>query len=239
MDDLDLDLEPEFVVKVEFPFKELFDPADPLAQWVANLGRAVNDLLLANRRLKGSFDRETNRGEAIYDIRAVATHAWELTKFLEDTSSTAVDAFRARMLKEANQDWERVQGFIRDSTPIVGSKSFKATLISARDQGSHYSEIDHKLLRRAMAHQGEDDADGSPHLGAAFVGETFKDSYNEFATELDYQLFCEIKDEDVEPLKKFIMPLNEMVAALIRFASTAIHTYLADHEDKLQVTHLD
>jgi hypothetical protein len=29
------DLNPKFAVKVEFPFRELFDPDDPLAQWIA------------------------------------------------------------------------------------------------------------------------------------------------------------------------------------------------------------
>jgi hypothetical protein len=42
----------------------------------------------------------------------------------------------------------------------------------------------------------------------------------------------------MEPLKQFIMPLNELVASLIKFATTAIHTYLHDHEDKLEITEL-
>ncbi len=65
------------------------------------------------------------------------------------------------------------------------------------------------------------------------MGTTFKDSFNEFANELDYQLFCETRGEDLEPLKKFVKQLNEMTAALIRFASTAIHTYLHGHELKM------
>ena len=85
----------------------------------------------------------------------------------------------------------------------------------------------------------EDNNDGTPHIGAAYIGETFKDSYNEFASELDYRLFCEIKGEDMEPLKKFVMPLNELVASLIKFATTAIHTFLYAHEGKLKVEHLD
>ncbi len=227
------DLEPSFIAKVEFPFKELIDPEDPLAQWVVNVARANNDLLLANRRLSESFNRETKLGEAIYDIRAVATHAWELAKFLENTNSLAVDAFMVRMLKEAKEDWEQVQTILQDPTPIIHNKTFKATLISARDQASHYSEIDHKLLRRALKRLGEDDEDGSPRLGAIYIGNTFKDSYNEFATEVDYQLFCEIKDEDLGPLKNFVGLLNKMAPALIRFASTAIHVYLHGHELKM------
>lgn len=232
------DLEPKFRAKVEFPFRDLFPPDDPLGQWVANLSRAVNDLLLANRRLDVSLNSEVSRGEGIYDIRSVASHAWELTKFLESTTSTAVDAFMARLIVEAQEDWKAVQASLQDPTPIVGNKTFKATLISARDQASHYSKIDHKLLRRALSHQGGNDEDGSPHRGVAWIGSTFKDSYNEFASELDYQLFCEVEGEDLEPLKNFIKPLNEMVAALIRFATTAIHTYLHDHEDKLQISDL-
>jgi hypothetical protein len=227
------DLEPKFIAKVEFPFRELFDPDDPLAQWVVNASRANNDLLLANRRLMASFDSETQLGEAIYDLRAVATHAWELAKFLEDTDSLAVDAFMTRMLEEAREDWEKVQAILQDPTPIIHNKTFKATLISARDQASHYSEIDHKLLRRALTRLGENDEDGSPYLGVIYIGNTFKDSYSEFATEVDYQLFCEIKDGDVEPLKHFAAKLNEMASALIRFASTAIHVYLHGHELKM------
>jgi hypothetical protein len=235
------DLEPEFTVKVEFPFKELFDPTDPLAQWVANLSRAVNDLLLANRRLAEGFEREESSHEAIYDIRAVASHAWELAEFLRKTNSTAVDTFLARMIEEARGEYDKALAALQAPEPgdSPEQKSFKATLASARDQASHYSEIDHKLLRRAIEGMCEDNKDGTPHIGTAYIGRTFKDSYNQFASELDYRLFCEIKGEDMEPLKKFIMPLNELVASLIKFASTAIHTYLYDYEDKLEIEHLD
>ena len=234
------DLQPHFKSKIEFPFKELFDPTDPLAQWIANLSRAVNDLLLANRRLAEGFEREGSQHEVIYDIRAVASHAWDLAEFLRKTDSTAVDAFLARMIDEARSEYEKALSALRELEPgdSPAEKSFKATLGSARDQASHYSAIDHKLLRRAIESLREDNDDGTPHIGAVYIGETFKDSYNEFASELDYRLFCEIKGEDTEPLKKFVMPLNELVASLIKFATTAIHTYLYEYESKLKVTEL-
>ena len=42
----------------------------------------------------------------------------------------------------------------------------------------------------------------------------------------------------MEPLKRFILPLNELVASLIKFATTAIHIYLHDHEKALEITDL-
>ena len=233
------DLEPKYTVKIEFPFKELFDPDDPLAQWVANLSRAVNDLLLANRRLADDFEQNGPQHQVIYDIRAVASHAWELAEFLRKTDSTAVDAFVSRLIKEAKQEYQEVTEALEDPTPLVGNKSFKATLASARDQAAHYSEIEHKLLRRVLSRLREDNEDGTPHIGVAYVGDTFKDSYNQFASELDYQLFCEVEGDDMEPLKRFVAPLNALVASLIKFATTAIHMFLYDHESQLTVTHLD
>jgi hypothetical protein len=217
----------------------LFDPDDPLAQWIATLSRAVNDLLLANRRLVEDFEQDGPQHEVIYDIRAVGSHAWEFAEFLRKTDSTAVDAFVSRLITEAKQEYQDVVEALEDPAPLVGNKGFKATLASARDQASHYSEIDHKLLRRALARQGEDSEDGTPHIGVAYVGDTFKDSFNQFASELDYQLFCEVDGGDMEPLKRFVAPLNALVASLIKFATTAIHTFLSDHKDKLSVTQLD
>jgi hypothetical protein len=231
-------LSPTFGFKIEFPFADLFDPDDPLSQWIANLSRAANDLLLANRRLEEDFERSGPQHEVIYDIRAVGSHAWELAEFLRKTNSTAVDAFLRGLIDEANQEHDAITHALQDPTPAVGNKSFKATLASARDQAAHYSAIDHKLLRGALRRQGEPKDDGTRHMGVIFVGETFKDSYNQFASELDYQLFCEVSGEDMEPLKSFVEPLNQLVASLIKFATTAIHTFLHDHEDKLTVTKL-
>jgi hypothetical protein len=232
------DLNPKFTVTVEFPFKELFAPDDPLAQWIANLSRAVNDLLLANRRLAEALESDESGHESIYDIRSVATHAWELCEFLRKTESTRVEAFMARMIQEAQQEHQKVVDALQDPAPVVGKLSFKAALASARDQASHYSEIDHKLVRRALRHLNEDNEDGTPHIATVFIGESFKDAYQQFASELDYQLLCQTEGEKMEPLKQFIVPLNELVASLIKFATTAIHTYLHDYEDKLEVTEL-
>jgi hypothetical protein len=233
------DLKPKYTVKIEFPFRELFAPDDPLAQWIINLSRAVNDLLLANRRLAEDFEQAGPQHEVIYDIRAVGSHAWELAEFLRKTDSPAVDAFLSQLIMKAKQEYRQVVEALDDPTPVVGNKSFKATLASARDQAAHYSEIDHKLLRRALSKMGEANEDGTPHIGVAYVGDTFKDSFNQFASELDYQLFCEVEGDDMEPLKRFVLPLNALVASLIKFATTAIHAFLSDHEDELTVTHLD
>lgn len=232
------DLNPKFTVKVEFPFKELFVPDDPLAQWIANLSRAVNDLLLANRRLAEALEGDESGHESIYDIRSVASHTWELCEFMRKTESTRVEAFMARMIQEAQQEYQKVLNALQDPAPVVGPLSFKAALASARDQASHYSEIDHKLVRRALRHLSEDNEDGTPHIATVFIGETFKDAYQQFASELDYQLLCQTEGENMEPLKQFIMPLNELVASLIKFATTAIHTYPHDYEDKLEITEL-
>jgi hypothetical protein len=232
------DLSPRFTVKVEFPFKELFDPDDPLAQWIANLSRGVNDLLLANRRLAEALESDESGHESIYDIRSVASHAWELCEFLRKTDSTRVEAFLARMIPEARQEYQKLLRAVEDPTPLVGQLPFKSALASARDQASHYSGIDHKLLRRALRGLSDDNEDGTPHIGVVFIGETFKDAYQQFASELDYQLLCQTEGENMEPLKQFIMPLNALVASLIKFATTAINTYLHDHEDKLEITPL-
>ncbi|HET9395350.1 MAG TPA: hypothetical protein VFO36_04775, partial [Nitrospiraceae bacterium] len=117
-------LSPTFGFKIEFPFADLFDPDDPLGQWIANLSRAVNDLLLASRRLEEDFQRSGPHHEVIYDIRAVSSHAWELAEFLRKTNSPAVDAFLHGLVDEAKQEHDAITRALQDPTPVTGNKSF-------------------------------------------------------------------------------------------------------------------
>jgi hypothetical protein len=46
----DSDLTPEFTTRIRFRFAEVLPADDPVAQWVVNLARGLNDLMLANAR---------------------------------------------------------------------------------------------------------------------------------------------------------------------------------------------
>jgi hypothetical protein len=177
-------LDPQFEVEIEFPFAELFDPADPLSQWVANLARATNDLLIAHRRLDETFAGEPLTGhEAIYDIKNVAAHVWELTKFLGESRTDEIEQFVSILPESARRNYEQAFEML-NSLPKPNKKSFKALLASARDQASHYSELDHKLVKAALARMAEPEDDGSPSIGKVKIGKTTKDFYAEFASAL-------------------------------------------------------
>jgi hypothetical protein len=239
-------LEPEFTEQIDFSFSELFSPDDPLAPWLINLARGANDLLLGNRRLLGDLDgppseEPTPRNhEVIYDIKAVASDAWELAKFVRDNRDLPkVKGFVAeRMPEEARQALrDALAAFEPSDHDGPSEKAFKNLLASARDQASHYTEVDHKLMKRAV-HNLEADTDGQPNQTSLLKGEKFKDFYAPFGTEMDWRLFHDVVDGDWGPFKKFVGQLNKVVGGLIRFAVTAIDCWFHDHQDRTRISDL-
>lgn len=233
------DLTPKFTVEVEFAYRDLFPPDDPLAQWVANVSRAANDLLLANRRLAAGLESGESQDEVIYDIRAVSTHAWELAEFLRNSDDDKIQRFIADLPAEVHTDYAAALDALQapDSDGPLPPSVFKRLLASARDQSTHYSVIGHKLLRRGLTILGED-IGGKPNTGKIHVGATFKDFYADFATELEYQLFFKLDGDDIEPFKQFASSINKVMGHLIRFTNAAVHVYLNEHRSNITLTEL-
>lgn len=230
------DLDPKFKVEIQFPFTELFDPSKPLSQWVSNLARASNDLLLAHRRLDETFAGEPLTGhQAIYDIKQVARHVWELIKFLDKSRTDEVEQFVSRLPEQARRNYERAFELL-NSLPAPNKRSFRGALSSARNQASHYSHLDNKALKGALTRLGEPNDDGTLSVGKVRIGETQKDFYAEFASVLDYQLFIPTKGEDLKPLKEFAPQLRELAVTLIRFSSETVQAYLYENKDQLDVS---
>lgn len=229
-------LQPAYSKLAEFNNEDLLDPDDQLAQWIANVGRALNDLLVVHRRIEQDFSKGSSRGtpEAIYDVRAAATHAWEFAKFLrlaeayaedvrnflaEDLHPPALEVYREALdvLSEPEEDGNQEQD----------ERSFKKALVRARDQRSHYAKLDTKPLRQAMKRlAGTDD---EPGRGSLFMGEDFKDFYPDFAIQLDYQLLIPHTKQELDPLRKFSGQLSGVVGNLICFAGWALQSYFAKH----------
>lgn len=233
------DLEPEFTERIDFRFEELFDPEDPLAQFVMNLARGANDLLLGNRRLVKGFATPPSgwatplQHDVIYDIKAVASDAWELAKFIEDSQNSAkVAPFIAnRVPAQARQDLEdALAAFEPSESDSPETKTFKNKLISARDQDSHYSELNAKLLKRALRNL-KTDFEGRPNETSLLKGKRFKGFYAPFATEMDWQLFHQMDAGDLEALKIFVGKLNEVVGQLLTFSETAVGCWFRDHAE--------
>jgi hypothetical protein len=86
-------LQPSYSKLGEFKNADLLVPDDHLAQWIVNVGRALNDLLVVQRRIENDFSEGNSQGtaEAIYDMRAAATHAWEFAKFLRLSEAYSED----------------------------------------------------------------------------------------------------------------------------------------------------
>lgn len=233
------DLKPILTHKIEFPYKDVLTPNDVLAQWIANLGRGLNDLLLANRRLEQGFNTEGPGHEVIYDMKAAATHAWELAKFLRENESDEVKQFISELDSKMRNNYRTALDALQDPEPESSpqQRSFKSYLASARDQASHYSRLDHKLLVRALTRLGEDE-DGEVSYGAILIGDTYKDFFCEFASQLDYQLFFAVKGKNLEPLKEFVAQLREVVLPLMSFAVDAHRVYLTKYQSEIKVTEL-
>jgi hypothetical protein len=248
-DQAEQQLQPVITERIDFVFGDLFPADDPVAAWLVNLSRAVDDLLLANRRLErnlalaGDQDGPGPRNhEVIYDIKAVASHAWELAKFIQLESSedpTIAHFIETRMPLEAQRDLADALATLEpgNDDPSL-EKSFKAILASARDQASHYSEIDSKLIERALRSLATD-FQGKPNETSAMFGINFKDFYAPFATEMDWQLFHPVGDGDMEAFKKFNSRLNVFVGRLIRFSATAVHVHFRLHETDTTRVELD
>jgi len=181
----DDELEPRFTTRIRFRLGEVLPADEPLAQWIANLSRALNDLLLARRRLKRGFADDTPAYEHFYDIRAIDA-------LYGDAGSGA---------------------------------EFRNRLGSARDQATHYSRIDHKLVRSSLARLRDLDAE-------ILVDRRWGDFRAEFAATLDAQLFFAIED-DTGPFERFSEELNELSGRLIQFARVAIDHYLLARDELL------
>lgn len=233
------DLEPRFTERIDFRFEDLFDPEDPLAQFVMNLSRGANDLLLGNRRLLKDFavaasgESTPLQHDVIYDIKTVASDAWELAKFIQSSQNSAkVAPFIAnRMPAQARRDLEdALAAFEPSESDSPETKTFKNKLISARDQDSHYSELNAKLLKRALRNLNTD-FEGQPNETSLLKGVKFKDFYAPFATEMDWQLFHQMDAGDLETLKIFVGQLNEVVGRLLTFSETAVECWFRDHAE--------
>ena len=110
------ELEPIFTERIDFAFVSLFQADDPLAAWLIDLARATDDLLLASRRLarnqpgSGAAVASPRNHEVIYDIKAVASHAWELAKFIQLKSSGApeiAEFVESRMPAKSREDLDK------------------------------------------------------------------------------------------------------------------------------------
>jgi hypothetical protein len=171
--------------------------------------------------------------EVIYDMMAVAADAWELAKFIrKNQGRPEVAKFVAdRMPAQARADLQTaLDAFEPSGDDPPNRKTFKRLLASARNQASHYSEVDDKVMVRALRNL-DTDLEGQPNETALLKGETFKDFYAPFGTEMDWQLFHEMAEDQLESFREFVGELNKVVGALVRFAATAIDCWFRDHED--------
>ncbi|HEY6729726.1 MAG TPA: hypothetical protein VI039_01740 [Solirubrobacterales bacterium] len=242
------ELEPIFTERIDFAFADLFQADDPLTPWLINLARATDDVLLANRRLARNLagsDSEVpspRNHEVIYDIKAVASHAWELAKFIRLKSSGApaiAEFVEKRMPAKSREDLdEALLAFESADGDSQNEKAFKGLLASARNQASHYSKVDHSLMSPAVQRL-ETDLEGRTNETSLLLGRTFKDFYAPFATEMDWQLFHALDGGSLKAFKGFNTKLNEVVGRLIRFSTTAIHCYFRDREAETRTVELE
>lgn len=231
----DLSIEPEFSSRIRFLMGAVFPSDDAIAQWIINLGRASNDLMIANQRLYRGFRDDTPAEEHFYDIRAIATHSWELAKFIEESrrDHPKIETFISDLEVDVVRDYHKVLEIL-DSDPVELEKgkqwSFKAALASARDQASHYSRVGHKLLTAAMKRVADQE-------GEMLIGPDYKDFNALFAATVDAQMFHPLED-DPEPFRQFSDQLQKVVGGLMRFSRHATDQYLQAHEDELTIEDL-
>lgn len=221
----------EFTTRIRFTMKEVLPAHDPLAQWIVNIARASNDLMIANGRLLAGFAVNSPAEEHFYDIRAIATHIWELAKFLEESKRDfdEISRFMETLGEAPSADYSKTVELLSEDreSDSPGTRNFKQTLASARDQSTHYSNVNHKLLRSAIERVGDQE-------GELLVGAKFKDFRATFAANVDVQVFHPLDAND-EPFRDFSENLQRVVNQLLRFTRNAIDRYLLEREDLLIV----
>ena len=128
---------------------------------------------MADLEAEPSEDPTPRNHEVIYDIKAVASDAWELAKFIgANRDSPEVKRFVAeRMPEEARQALRLALAAFKPSAGDASNeKTFKKLLASARDQASHYTEVDHKKMKRTLCAL-ETDMDGQNERNLAPQGQ--------------------------------------------------------------------
>jgi hypothetical protein len=131
---------PRYETRLRFAVGAALPPDQPLAQWIVNVARALNDLLLANERLRVGFEEGTPAYEHFYDIRAIATHAWELDKFLRESErdSDQVRDFIAAMPEEAVRHYRNADQVLQgdpEQEEIPERRRFKRPCEGATPRG--------------------------------------------------------------------------------------------------------
>jgi hypothetical protein len=194
-----------------FRIGDVFDAEDPIARWLIVLSMGLNDVVYVTKRLTEQLQGDAPPYANIYEIRLAALHFWELSKFLRESigSSAEIRAFVDALPQQARDDLDAALA----STDTANPHGFKGNFGSARDQFSHYAEVDNKLLRRALKAVAD-------HESELNVGEQFGDFRAGYADEVAGQLFFSVPGEDVTDLKTFVEQLRDGSAALMRFVQT-------------------
>jgi hypothetical protein len=225
--------DPELSTRIRFPIGAVLPADSELAQYILNLARATNDILLASRRLLSGFESDAPAYEHFYDISAIASHAWELAEFLRhcDATSGTVRKFVAGLEESARTDHFNALDALSSPEPGADGRSFKVQLAIARNQAIHYSRLGAPESRKALARIA--DQEGELH-----VGEDFKDFYADFAADLDAQMFFPMRGDE-EAFRQFSDRLLQIVGHLMRFSRAAIDCYLLNRQELLALEDLD
>jgi len=158
----------------------------------------------------------------------VATHSWEIAKFLSESErdSQAVRDFVETRPADVVDDHRHVVAVLYEADQ--SDDQFRRELGSARDQATHYSGLDHKLIRAALLLLRDLEAE-------ILLGGRWGDFRAEFASTLDAQLFFAVDDEGTAPFERCSRRLNDLSQRLVRFCRVAIDHYLERHKGRLHV----
>lgn len=205
-------------VGIRFRTGDLFPADDPVSRWLTGCMSALNDLLLVNRWLIPSLERDGPDYVHVYLGRLGASHLYEIAKFLHDSERRVpeVREFLGRLDGEARAAHERVK-----VAGPAGTESFAGQLGHARNHFFHYSKLvpqapDHEKLKRAMDEHRDTigeirDPGRTVDFRARFADDVF--------VELSFP------EGDVD-LREFLTTLSSKISDYLDFARSAVNRYV-------------
>lgn len=197
---------------IDFPVHEVFPADDPLAEWLATLALAMNDIALVHVRLDEDQDSPEKR---FYWNRVALSHFTEIGRFLNDTRTIPeIEAFLISLPAEVLSHY---------TACLAVWEEHRENLFRTRNRATfHYPDLrtgaaaDRPMRDALAANAGERGV-----IRAARI----RDARALFADDLVTSIFVEaVGGSDKVP--EFAGRVAEGTTALIRFTNLALHEHL-------------
>jgi hypothetical protein len=201
---------------IRFAMEEAFPAESKVAQWVAGLCMAANDLILAQQ----DWARVSKKGyppEATYYIGVLAAHLREAMKFVWRSKGrdALVEAFCERLGDEARVHRTVIDGALAGPK---GTSFVEQILVPVRNQVFHYPEVGATDIRSGL------EAHAKTESGVRMVGPHVQDMRWVFADEVRAELLAQALG-GVDALNDALRRIATTTGSFVVYASLSFSQY--------------